>query len=497
MHFSFATIPTFVWVLIAFYVIYWIKKPRLSKNEPPMVPYKIPIIGHTIDYLFNAENFLAECKKKYGDPFNIYVFGQVNTIAGNVTVHEVFRTEAFSMLNATEDIFPLHRVLKSYNLKTLAQVIKTIREGITANLPLLTGRMQKQLLISIDKEIGDCSNPKLVNNEIFPTMVARPVADVLVGQEISKNEDLVKAFAEFTKDFGKILAIPPIFSFINPTFNTQVVTLPVRFGWNPIAKHLDTLKKYLKPELEKRLKDKEVLGDKYEPHLDIVEYFMNNPEYETKVINDEYLDKICEFLFIIVVASIHTTSQHMTSTLYDFAGRPELWDDIYEEQVMIDKECNGELSSQHINKMVKLDSFVRESFRTFDNIASEPHRCMEPFTLKNGMTIPKGRIVQTYLMDIHYNPEAYGPEPRTFFPNHGLENNLSASRTDKNLFMFGSGRHACPGRFFAVNEIKVGLHKIILKYQVKTPSGKTEKKIRVGPVAYPPIAGLIFENRKK
>ncbi|CAG8556243.1 11564_t:CDS:2 [Diversispora eburnea] len=311
MHFSFETIPAFVWALITTYAIYWIKNSRLSKNEPPMVPYKIPIIGHTLNYLFNAKNFMAECRQKYGDPFNIYVFSQVMTIAGNEIAHEVFRTDVFSLSSATRDTFPLHRVLKSFDEpETIKRVVKTIREGITAKLPLYTGRMQKQLMISINKEIGDCSNPKffITANKDFSSIIARPVADILVGQ------------------------------------------------------------KHLRPVLEKRLKDKEILDDKYEPPLDIIEYLLKNPEYETKVITDDYLNKICDFLFIIIVVSIHTTSRHLTSALYDFAGRPELWDDIYEEQVRIDKECNGELSSQHINKMVKLDSFLRESLRTIDTV---------------------------------------------------------------------------------------------------------------------------------
>ena len=33
--------------------------------------------------------------------------------------------------------------------------------------------------------------------------------------------------------------------------------------------------------------------------------------------------------------------------------------------------------------------------------------------------------------------------------------------------LFGQGRHACPGRFFAVNEIKVMLAHVILTYDVK------------------------------
>ncbi|RHZ70081.1 hypothetical protein Glove_275g83 [Diversispora epigaea] len=500
MYFSFETIPAFVWAFVTTYVIYWIKNLRISRNEPPMVPYKFPIIGHTLDYLFNADKFLAECRQKYGDPFNLYVFGQVTTIAGNEIAHEIFRTDTFSMTSATRDTFPLYLIIKSLDdPETIERMIKTIREGITTKLSLYTGRMQKQLMIAINKEIGDCSDPKLVitAKENFSRMVSRPVTDVLVGQEMSKNEDVIKAFADFTKDFTAIVGLPPILSFIHPKVHSHVITLPLRFGWNPIAKHIITVKKNLKPVLEKRLKDKKILGDKYEPPLDIIEYLMNKPEYETKVITDDYLNEICELIFIIVVASIHTTSRHLTSALYDFAGRPELWDDIYEEQVRIDKECNGELTSQHINKMVKLDSFLRESLRTFDAVTAVPHRCLETFTLKNGMTIPKGRIVQTSLMDIHYNTTAYGPEPRSFLPYHGLENNFSASRTDKNYFIFGSGRHACPGRFFAVNEIKICMHKIILNYHIKTPSGKIEKKVQVGPFVSPPVAGLIFENRKK
>ncbi|RHZ73199.1 hypothetical protein Glove_232g78 [Diversispora epigaea] len=497
MYFTFETISAFAWILTATFVINWIKNSRIKKNEPPMVPYKFPIIGHTLDYLFNVENFLAECKQKYGDPFNIYVFGAVTTVAGNEIAHEVYRTDAFSSFGATRDTFPLHRVLKSFNKETMEQVAKTVREGINANLPSYTRRVQERLLFSINKEIGDCSNPKLMANDNFQNIIARPVADVLVGQEISKNEDVVKAFADFTKDFGSILAIPPILSFLHPKIHTFAITLRLRFGRNPIGKHVITLKKHLKPVLEKRLKDKEILSDKYEPPLDIIEDFINNPEYETKVITDDYLNKICEFLYIFVVASIHTTSRYMTCTLYEFAGRPELWDDIYEEQVRIDKECNGELSTEHINKMVKLDSLVRETLKTFNFLAPIPQKCMKSYTLKNGMNIPKGRMVQSCLKDIQCNTTAYRPESNSFLPYHGAENNLQAVKIEKNYLIFGSGKHACPGRFFAVNEIKICMHKLILNYHITTPSGKIEKKVYHGPFSLLPVAGLIFENRKK
>lgn len=40
---------------------------------------------------------------------------------------------------------------------------------------------------------------------------------------------------------------------------------------------------------------------------------------------------------------------------------------------------------------------------------------------------------------------------------------------------FGFGRHACPGRFFAANEIKMVLANAILRYEIRMPGGRTER----------------------
>ncbi|PKC53115.1 hypothetical protein RhiirA1_479985 [Rhizophagus irregularis] len=48
-------------ILIIFYII---KLPRIGANEPPLVPYTIPILGHTYNYFFNARNFFKKCKEQ-------------------------------------------------------------------------------------------------------------------------------------------------------------------------------------------------------------------------------------------------------------------------------------------------------------------------------------------------------------------------------------------------------------------------------------------------
>ena len=45
---------------------------------------------------------------------------------------------------------------------------------------------------------------------------------------------------------------------------------------------------------------------------------------------------------------------------------------------------------------------------------------------------------------------------------------------------FGLGIHACPGRFFAANEMKIALCHILLKYDVKPAEGSVPKLRRYG-----------------
>lgn len=40
---------------------------------------------------------------------------------------------------------------------------------------------------------------------------------------------------------------------------------------------------------------------------------------------------------------------------------------------------------------------------------------------------------------------------------------------------FGLGRHACPGRFFAANEIKLILARLLLDFDFRMPEGKAKR----------------------
>ena len=63
---------------------------------------------------------------------------------------------------------------------------------------------------------------------------------------------------------------------------------------------------------------------------------------------------------------------------------------------------------------------------------------------------------------------------------------------------FGAGKHACPGRFFAGNEIKMVLAYFLLNYDVRLKEGEGRPKpmMMVMSKAPDPNAEVLFRRRK-
>ena len=63
---------------------------------------------------------------------------------------------------------------------------------------------------------------------------------------------------------------------------------------------------------------------------------------------------------------------------------------------------------------------------------------------------------------------------------------------------FGHGMHACPGRFFASNEVKIALCHLLLKYDWKLVDGNRPEPVAFG-MAYMtnPDAKLLIRRREE
>ena len=134
-----------------------------------------------------------------------------------------------------------------------------------------------------------------------------------------------------------------------------------------------------------------------------------------------------------------------------------------------------------------------------------PRIALEDYTfVETGTFIPKGTFLNVATHDAHF---AY-PDPMIFdgfrfykmkSQAAGNERHFDMVTTSMDFRSFGSGVHACPGRFFAANEMKLMLTYVILNYDIKLENGRVVRPLNMcfkeSNIPDPTIK-LLFRKRK-
>jgi len=242
-------------------------------------------------------------------------------------------------------------------------------------------------------------------------------------------------------------------------------------------------------------------GDWDDGPNDMLMWLMN----EAKGI-EKSVDGVARRMLTVNFAAIHTTSITFTQILYHLLANPE-----YIEPLRQDVEAAVAAegwTKAGLDKMHKVDSFVRESQRVDGlGILVLTRLALRPFTFSNGMTVPAGTLVAAPLSAIHTDEEIYSnPEEFDGFRFAKLRENsegLMASRhqagtTSTAHLPFGHGRLACPGRFFAVVEMKALLAHMVMTYDLKLEEGKkVPRQLCIGTSRIPGNADVLFRKRQK
>ncbi|KAI1820163.1 cytochrome P450 [Xylaria intraflava] len=209
------------------------------------------------------------------------------------------------------------------------------------------------------------------------------------------------------------------------------------------------------------------------------------------------------FQLMLSVVAIHTSTDLLVQTMLDLAQHPEAMQPLRDEIAGILKADGWKKTSLYNMKL--LDSVLKETQRLKPVGSALMRRSVDTdMTLSDGTVLKKGQRVQvdTYRMtkaEIYPNPKVW--DANRFLNLRQQEGNESTAQlvcTTQDHLGFGHGEHACPGRFFAANELKIALCHLLIKYEWKlAPGTDVTPYIKGFATQRNPTARILIRKRPK
>ncbi|KAI0197301.1 cytochrome P450 [Xylaria flabelliformis] len=419
-----------------------------------------------------------------------------------------------------------------------------LRTKATHNLQRMMSTLKDELEFILATEFPACED--WTPFKIQPFMVravSRLSGRAFVGSALSRSEEWMNVSINFAVTafiaVTKLQFFPP---WMRPAAQYLVSELKM------IRKDLAKAQAMLEPLIEERLANAEDMSGSEKPD-DFIQWLSDALPDEEK--RNYFIQAKMQLL--LSASSIHTTSNLTTDCIYDLAVHQEMQEILREEAIEVfEREEDAWERRDSIAKLKKMDSFIKESQRLSGNVTSFIRKVMKPIDLSDGTHLPSGTSLLTPLAGISLD-ERYYPNPEVFdglrfwklrqqqqspaptrsssptpssttftSPSSSSINTLSEPATTASSLSsqfptnpnksgyqftsigdtnqnFGLGKHACPGRFFAAQEIKLILSYLLLNYEIKLRDGEARPKPMVFMMTKSPsqTAEVLFRRRRR
>ncbi|KAJ7765292.1 cytochrome P450 [Mycena metata] len=236
------------------------------------------------------------------------------------------------------------------------------------------------------------------------------------------------------------------------------------------------------------------------------ESFKRDTEAETSAYSLAYRILLLNF------GAITPTTITATNVMLDIWSAPPFQNVVSilrEEDQRVLAEHHGIWTKASVSKLIRLDSAMRESARGSGIIERDysgiggsalARRIGVDLTLPNGLVILKGNYVGVLMEGVHFDEDIYPfrfsrvrEEAEKFADKPHTHEDLLT--TSLHFLFFSHGVHACPGRFFATNNLKLILAHLLINYEVQ-PLAQRPKRLPVGDIlAVPRTAQMLIRRR--
>ncbi|PAV15333.1 cytochrome P450 [Pyrrhoderma noxium] len=424
------------------------------------------------EYFKDDRKMLQEGYKKYKErTFKVPQYDRWLVVVNSPKLVDEIRLAPDHILSITEGTDEQFATKFTFGMPLTGdhRIVPVIRTQLTQNIGNLFDEYFEEITNGCDEFIGYKYDEWVSINSInmVARVVFRAINRIFVGLPFCRNDDFMQVNIEHAFKLAKARHTIERF----PIFMRDIVAYLV----SDLPPTTRKAYKILGPMIEERLRHvEETDGDWPDKPNDLLQWFIDITKPGERNVMKHIYD-----ILVMNFAAIHTSSNTLSTALLYLAAAPENLGPLREEvESIIDKEGWSKSSMQ---KMWKVDSFLRETLRCR---GVEPltmfRKVVTDYKMSDGTFLPKGTLLAVNQAAAHRNDVTYD-RPDEFRPfrfadlrnsSQGESTRNQMVATSSEFLAFGHGRHACPGRFFAANELKAMLAYIILNYDVKLPEAK-------------------------
>jgi cytochrome P450 len=409
-----------------------------------------------------------------------------------------------------------------------------IRNDLTRQLGKLTPEFMEELASSFS-ELWGTNSEDWNSVNVFDTCskaIVRTSHRMIAGPALCHNDDYLSACTGYARavpvTFILIRLCPKILRPILAPF----VTIPLRYYLRKIRRWTDPIvldhSAAVNPSVKSSYsKSQGSTSDNF------IQWLITKAKSED-IPNQLDLETVAHRILIVHFFSVNTLTFAVTNAIFDLfsSPSPNTLEELRQEASQVLAEENGIWTKPGVAKMNLLDSAIRESLRSNGFSAVGLGRKIiadKGLTLDNGVLIPKGIRIAVANYGLHHDADLY-PHPNEYDAfrfsrrrgelmsnsngqevesksngkNSGNEKttsvlahrNLSMVSTSPTYMAFGHGRHACPGRFFAANTMKLIMAYIMLYYNVQPLEQRPENE-GMAEAIVPPLKATLRVRRRK
>ncbi|GAP91373.1 putative cytochrome p450 [Rosellinia necatrix] len=463
-------LPYLATALAVVLVAYSTWRIRLQKLPPILnAPSRFDMSNSLakLDFLNRAASLLKTATEEFGEkPVRIATdTGNLIVLPPNHLAQEIRNEPNLSFFASSQEDF--HGKLPGFEPfnaeKAAGMLLKVTRNQLTKYLTKVTKPVSLEASFALHNLLGESTEWTEVKSlHISVRYVSSLSSRIFLGDELCRNKRWLETTSQYAVNSMHAVKTLRLF----PKF-----TRPVVHWFLPecrlIRRLLGEAREIIQEVIDRRRAEKAAAAREGRPvprPSDAIEW----AEEESR--DDPYDPAV--YQIGLSMAAIHTTSDLLNQTLQNLVQRPALIDDLRRE--IVDVLRSDGMTKTALYNLKLMDSVLKETQRLKPIKMTTMHRlALADVKLSDGTVIPKGTKVavrSTRRLDpaTYADPEAFdGARFARMRDVPGPTANAAhLVTTGPDALGFGHGLHACPGRFFAANELKIALVHLLLKYDI-------------------------------